>query len=105
MSPEVLANFFGRETYYDKRCDVYSYGILLWEVRVLHDAYFSSALCLCEENCIVVLAWEAFCLKDRNQTETLSVDQNLIIDLHRSVRQIFHCLIPYAETGFDQMQV
>jgi hypothetical protein len=35
MAPEVLANFFGRETFYDKRCDVFSYGILLWEVRRL----------------------------------------------------------------------
>ena len=35
MAPEVLANFFGRETFYDKRCDVFSYGILLWEVRLL----------------------------------------------------------------------
>jgi len=34
MAPEVLANFFGRETYYDKRCDVFSFGILLWEVCV-----------------------------------------------------------------------
>lgn len=49
MAPEVLANFFGRETFYDKRCDVFSYGVLLWE--------------------------------------------------------IFHCRIPYAETGFDQMQI
>ena len=49
MAPEVLANFFGRETLYDKRCDVFSYGVLLWE--------------------------------------------------------IFHCRIPYAETGLDQMQI
>jgi Ca2+-binding EF-hand superfamily protein len=49
MAPEVLGNMFGREIHYDGRCDVYSYGILLWE--------------------------------------------------------IFHCNIPYAETGMDQMQI
>jgi hypothetical protein len=25
MAPEVLANFFGSETFYDKRCDVFDF--------------------------------------------------------------------------------
>eukprot|EP00286_Rhodomonas_abbreviata_P020854 CAMPEP_0181297642 /NCGR_PEP_ID=MMETSP1101-20121128/5351_1 /TAXON_ID=46948 /ORGANISM="Rhodomonas abbreviata, Strain Caron Lab Isolate" /LENGTH=705 /DNA_ID=CAMNT_0023402597 /DNA_START=27 /DNA_END=2144 /DNA_ORIENTATION=- len=49
MAPEVLANYFGSESYYDKRVDVYSYSILAWE--------------------------------------------------------IFHCKIPYGDTGLDQMGV
>lgn len=33
MAPEVLANFYHPgSTPYDKRCDVYSYGIMLWEI-------------------------------------------------------------------------
>ena len=32
MAPEVVANLLGVQTKYDKRVDVYSYGILLWEL-------------------------------------------------------------------------
>lgn len=49
MAPEVLANYFDQVSYYDKRCDVFSYAILAWE--------------------------------------------------------IFHCKIPYGDSGLDQMGV
>jgi serine/threonine protein kinase len=32
MAPEVGANYLDQESYYDKRCDVYSYAILVWEI-------------------------------------------------------------------------
>jgi serine/threonine protein kinase len=41
MSPEVLANSFGRETLYDKRCDVFSYGVLSWEIFHCHIPYIA----------------------------------------------------------------
>jgi len=49
MAPEVLHNVLGRRSVYDKRSDVYSYGVMVWE--------------------------------------------------------IFHCEIPYANTGLDQMGI
>mmetsp|Transcript_21421 Transcript_21421/g.49699 ORF Transcript_21421/g.49699 Transcript_21421/m.49699 type:complete len:714 (-) Transcript_21421:279-2420(-) len=47
MAPEIISNYFGHKMVYDRRCDVFSYAVLLWE--------------------------------------------------------IFHCKVPYAETGLDQM--
>jgi serine/threonine protein kinase len=32
MAPEVICNIFGRPTQYNKKVDVYSHGILLWEI-------------------------------------------------------------------------
>ena len=32
MAPEVVANLLGVQTKYDKRVDMYSYGVLLWEL-------------------------------------------------------------------------
>ena len=32
MAPEVAANVLGRPTQYDRSVDVYSYGVLLWEL-------------------------------------------------------------------------
>mmetsp|Transcript_18373 Transcript_18373/g.28660 ORF Transcript_18373/g.28660 Transcript_18373/m.28660 type:complete len:107 (-) Transcript_18373:1077-1397(-) len=49
MAPEIISGLLGRQCLYDYKADVYSYGVLLWE--------------------------------------------------------IFHCRIPYAETGMDQMSI
>lgn len=49
MAPEVLSNYFGHAAQYDRSCDVYSFGVLCWE--------------------------------------------------------IFHCRVPYAETGLDQISL
>ncbi|EKX50373.1 hypothetical protein GUITHDRAFT_67108 [Guillardia theta CCMP2712] len=32
MAPEVLWNLKGKKSQYDKRCDVFSFGVLMWEI-------------------------------------------------------------------------
>ena len=32
MAPEVISNYFGKANVYDRRCDVFSYAVLLWEI-------------------------------------------------------------------------
>ena len=32
MAPEVLSNYFGHPAKYDNSCDVFSFGILCWEI-------------------------------------------------------------------------
>eukprot|EP00290_Baffinella_frigidus_P029703 CAMPEP_0180233240 /NCGR_PEP_ID=MMETSP0987-20121128/27965_1 /TAXON_ID=697907 /ORGANISM="non described non described, Strain CCMP2293" /LENGTH=702 /DNA_ID=CAMNT_0022199035 /DNA_START=35 /DNA_END=2143 /DNA_ORIENTATION=- len=44
MAPEVLANMFGQKVTYDKRIDVYSYGILLYEIFYCCCPYMETGL-------------------------------------------------------------
>ncbi|KAJ1476012.1 kinase-like domain-containing protein, partial [Baffinella frigidus] len=44
MAPEVLANLFGQKVPYDKRVDVYSYGILLYEIFHCSCPYMETGL-------------------------------------------------------------
>mmetsp|Transcript_8201 Transcript_8201/g.27556 ORF Transcript_8201/g.27556 Transcript_8201/m.27556 type:complete len:131 (+) Transcript_8201:1901-2293(+) len=44
MAPEVISNMLGIRCPYNKSCDIYSYGILVWETFVAMIPYASTGL-------------------------------------------------------------
>ena len=43
-APEVLKNIFGQKVMYDNKCDVYSFGVLMWECFHLTCPYSDTGL-------------------------------------------------------------
>jgi len=54
MAPEVLHNVLGRRSVYDKRSDVYSYGVMVWEVQLCVYECANVCYCVCVFVCTCV---------------------------------------------------